>query len=144
MRNKVREVIKEVNMLTGINVFEPSRKRQYVEGRSLLIHILYKYYKYRLRDLTELFEIYGYPITHASVIHSLKTFEIYLKYNPDLVEWYQSLVYDIEDDSSTAKIDFIIPKLRYLSDDDLLKLSTIVKEMYEEAIINMREGTVQT
>ena len=51
-----------------------------------------------------------------------------------------AVVIDLEEDIAAQRIDFIKPKLKYLSDDDLLKLSTIVKEMYEEAIIQMSEA----
>ena len=78
-------------------------------------------------------------MNHASVIHSLNSFEIYSKYSPHLLEWYHAVVQDLEEDVAAERIDFIKPKLKYLSEDDLLKLSTIVKEMYEEAIIQMSE-----
>ena len=60
------------------------------------------------------------------------------------MDWYNVIVVELEEDVAAARIDFIKPKLKYLSEDDLLKLSTIVKEMYEEAIIQMSEENLQT
>ena len=82
---------------------------------------------------------HDYHITHARVIHSINSFPIYSKYNTRLEEWYHALLIDLEDDLAEKRIDFIKPKLKYLSEQDLLKLSTIVKEMYEEAIIKLKD-----
>ena len=70
--SRINTLVGEIKLLTKLDVFSNTRKREYVEARALLMKV-------------------------------------------------------------------IIPKLKYLSDDDLLKLSNLVKEMYEEAIITMRE-----
>tara|TARA_Y100000289_G_scaffold61581_1_gene69779 strand:+ start:95 stop:517 length:423 start_codon:yes stop_codon:yes gene_type:complete len=132
-------LINEIESLSGYRVFENTRRREVVEVRSLLYTVLKKFYRFTLREIQDLAEEYNYTITHASVIHSLKSFEVYSKYSPHLLEWYHAVVIDLEEDLAAQRIDFIKPKLKYLSDDDLLKLSTIVKEMYEEAIIQMSE-----
>ena len=62
----------------------------------------------------------------------------------DRDDWYHAVVIDLEEDVAAQRIDFIKPKLKYLSEENLLKLSTVVKEMYEEAIINMKEESLQT
>jgi len=132
-------LINEIESLSGYKVFDNTRRREVVEVRSLLYTVLKKFYRFTLREIQDLAEEYNYTITHASVIHSLKSFEVYSKYSPHLLEWYHAVVIDLEEDLAAQRIDFIKPKLKYLSDDDLLKLSTIVKEMYEEAIIQMSE-----
>tara|TARA_R100000278_G_scaffold62867_1_gene50847 strand:- start:1269 stop:1691 length:423 start_codon:yes stop_codon:yes gene_type:complete len=132
-------LINEIESLSGYRVFENTRRREVVEVRSLLYTVLKKFYRFTLREIQDLAEEYNYSITHASVIHSLNSFDVYSKYSPHLLEWYHAVVIDLEEDLAAQRIDFIKPKLKYLSDDDLLKLSTIVKEMYEEAIIQMSE-----
>jgi len=57
-----------------------------------------------------------------------------------LLDWYHAVIADLEEDVAAERIDFIRPKLKYLSEENLLKLSTIVKEMYEEAIIQMSKN----
>ena len=138
-RSRIMTLINEIESLSGYRVFENTRRREVVEVRSLLYTVLKKFYRFTLREIQDLAEEYNYTITHASVIHSLKSFEVYSKYSPHLLEWYHAVVIDLEEDLAAQRIDFIKPKLKYLSDDDLLKLSTIVKEMYEEAIIQMSE-----
>lgn len=138
-KSRIRSLIEEIQLLSGHNIFEATRRREVVEVRSLLYVILKKYYRFSLREIQDLCQEHGYIITHASVIHSLNSFDIYMKYNSNLADWYHAVVVGLEEDVAAARIDFIKPKLKYLSDDDLLKLSTLVKEMYEEAIIQMKE-----
>lgn len=138
-RSRIMTLINEIESLSGYRVFENTRRREVVEVRSLLYTVLKKFYRFTLREIQDLAEEYNYSITHASVIHSINSFDVYSKYSPHLLEWYHAVVIDLEEDLAAQRIDFIKPKLKYLSDDDLLKLSTIVKEMYEEAIIQMSE-----
>ena len=143
-RSRIRNLINEIEALSGIEIFNPSRRRENVEVRSLLYTVLKKFYRFNLREIQDLAEEYSYFITHASVIHSLNSFDIYSKYNTNLLDWYNAIIIDLEEDVAAARIDFIRPKLKYLSEEDLLKLSTIVKEMYEDAVIQMSEENLQT
>ena len=143
-RSRIRGLIDEIETLSGINIFQNTRRREVVEVRSLLYSILKKFYRFNLREIQDLCSEHGYNITHASVIHSLKSFDVYKTYNKNLDDWYHAVVIDLEEDVAAQRIDFIKPKLKYLSEDNLLKLSTVVKEMYEEAIIKMREESLQT
>lgn len=138
-RSRIMTLINELESLSGYKIFENTRRREVVEIRSLLYTVLKKFYKFTLREIQDLAQEYNYTITHASVIHSIKSFEVYSKYSPHILDWYHAVVIDLEEDLAAQRIDYIKPKLKYLSDDDLLKLSTIVKEMYEEAIIQMSE-----
>ncbi len=143
-RSRIRGLIDEIEALSGINIFQNTRRREVVEVRSLLYSILKKFYRFNLREIQDLCSEHGYNITHASVIHSLKSFDVYKTYNKNLDDWYHAVVIDLEEDVAAQRIDFIKPKLKYLSEQNLLKLSTTVKEMYEEAIINMKEESLQT
>tara|TARA_X000000950_G_C13803606_1_gene614632 strand:- start:244 stop:675 length:432 start_codon:yes stop_codon:yes gene_type:complete len=137
--NRIKSVINEIQELSGLHLFTNTRQREHVEIRSLLYVILKNHYNFTYREILALCSEYDYHITHASVIHSINSFPIYSKYNTRLEEWYHALLIDLDDDIAEQRIDFIKPKLKYLSEQDLLKLSTIVKEMYEEAIIKLKE-----
>jgi hypothetical protein len=147
-KSRIRNLIDEIQALSQVRVFENTRRREVVEVRSLLYTVLKKFYRFNLREIMEIGQEYGYYITHASVIHSLNSFDVYKTYNKNLDEWYHAIVIDLEEDVAAARIDFIKPKLKYLSEDQLLNLSTIVKEMYEDSIIEMskevNEETLQT
>lgn len=142
-RSRIRNLIDEIQALSQIKIFENTRRREVVEIRSLFYTVLKKFYRFNLREIMEIGEEYGYYITHASVIHSLNSFDVYKTYNKNLEEWYHAIIIDLEEDIAASRIDFIKPKLKYLSEDDLLKLSTIVKEMYEESIIQMSKDQVE-
>jgi hypothetical protein len=146
-KSRIRNLINEIQALSGHDIFQNTRRREVVEVRALLYTVLKKYYRFTLREMTDLCAEHGYYITHASVIHALNAFEVYCNYNKNLSEWYHAVVIDLEEDVAAERIDFIKPKLKYLSEEQLLKLSTIVKEMYEDAIIQMsldpEEETVQ-
>ncbi len=142
-RSRIRNLIDEIQALSQIKIFENTRRREVVEIRSLFYTVLKKFYRFNLREIMEIGEEYGYYITHASVIHSLNSFDVYKTYNKNLEEWYHAIIIDLEEDVAASRIDFIKPKLKYLSEDDLLKLSTIVKEMYEESIIQMSKDQVE-
>ena len=138
--NTVHQIIKYINETSGLNIFDQTRKREYVEYRSLLMYILRTHYNYTLRDIEKLFKESGYPITHASAIHSLRSFEIYCKYNRELFDIYDAMIYELGDDLAVEITDFIIPKLKYLDVDQLRELSSKVKEMYEESIIRISKN----
>jgi len=142
--NRIKSVINEIQELSGLHLFTNTRQREHVEIRSLLYVILKNHYKFTYREILALCSEYDYHITHASVIHSLNSFDVYKTYNKNLDDWYHAVVIDLEEDVAAQRIDFIKPKLKYLSEENLLKLSTVVKEMYEEAIINMKEESLQT
>ena len=127
-RSRIRGLIDEIEALSGINIFQNTRRREVVEVRSLLYSILKKFYRFNLREIQDLCSEHGYNITHASVIHSLKSFDVYKTYNKNLDDWYHAVVIDLEEDVAAQRIDFIKPKLKYLSEQNLLKLSTTVKK----------------
>ena len=76
----MKSLIKAVTQLTGVDILNPSRKREFVEARSLYFTV----YRKSFPDATY-FEI-GKSINkdHATVIHSIKEFETHLKANPSL------------------------------------------------------------
>ena len=143
-KSRIRSLIDEIETLSNISIFQNTRRREVVEVRSLLYTILRNFYRFNLREIQDLCSEHGYEITHASVIHSLKSFNIYKSYNKNLDDWFHAVIIELEEDVAAQRIDFIKPKLKYLSEENLLKLSTVVKEMYEEAIINMKEESLQT
>jgi hypothetical protein len=142
-KSRIRNLIDEIEALSQLSIFENTRRREIVEIRSLFYTVLRNFYRFSLREIMEIGYEYEYYITHASIIHSLKSFEVYKTYNKNLEEWYHAIVIDLEEDVAAGRIDFIKPKLKYLSEDQLLKLSTTVKEMYEEAIIQMSKEVNQ-
>lgn len=120
----------EIKKVTGYDPYSKTRKREVVEARGLYIHLLHKYHKKRPVHIARLM---GY--NHATILHSIKNFDVYLKYNDRLeTELYTMLMYG-EYDSIEMLIEYIKLKLQYLNKEDIKKLTDQVREMYEESII---------
>ena len=71
------KMAKEIKEVTGLNFLEKNRKTEYVEARSFFVHILKNYYKYRNKDIINIFNELGFAMDSATLCHSLKMFEVY-------------------------------------------------------------------
>ena len=86
---KIARILKD---LSGIDPLENSRKNECVEIRSVLFTILKFNEKLKLREITEFFLENNYHLGHASILHSLKNYNYYAKYNTDLKKWHDFTV----------------------------------------------------
>ena len=75
------KMAKEIKEVTGLNFLEKNRKTEYVEARSFFVHILKNYYKYRNKDIINIFNELGFAMDSATLCHSLKMFEVYERNN---------------------------------------------------------------
>ncbi len=90
-----KEIADELNRISGLDVFRVTRRREYVEVRSLLNHILYNYKKMPLSKITKFYNNNGWDINHATLIHSLRTFDLHKRYNSSLLIWLEHIVDNI-------------------------------------------------
>ena len=86
------EVAEKIIQLSGINVFQRSRKREIVEMRSLLFYILKNKLNMGLTEIATYFRESGTSINHATVIWSLKNYDIYKKTNKKLQEIEEMII----------------------------------------------------
>ena len=86
------EVAEKIIQLSGINVFQRSRKREIVEMRSLLFYILKNKLNMGLTEIATYFRESGTSINHATVIWSLKNYGIYKKTNKKLQEIEEMII----------------------------------------------------
>jgi hypothetical protein len=77
---------KKLLKMSDINFFENTRKREYVELRSLLVYILYNKMKMPWVRISEYFKNNGKNMDHANVIYLEKTYLDYRNRNPRLLE----------------------------------------------------------
>jgi len=124
-----QRVRREIQKISGIDPFTRTRKREVVEARGLYINMLYKYHKKGCSEIAK-----GLKVTHATILHSIKNFDIYVRFNPKLKEWLEKALRS-EEDIIPIRKEYIKDKLDYLKSKDILELSTIVRDMYEEALI---------
>jgi len=120
--NKIAEDIIDIS---GIDVFSNTRKREYIEMRSLLTFILRHHCNMKFKEIRDFYESNGKNYDHATALHSLKSFETHRRYNPMLDKYFDIVLLRIRNKSKLRKalINHIID---YTKSKDLKKLLRIV------------------
>jgi hypothetical protein len=86
------EIAEKVIELSGINIFERSRKREIVEMRSLFFYILKNKLDMGLTEMSRYFEDSASSINHATIIWSLKNYELYKSTNKRIQEIEEMII----------------------------------------------------
>ena len=87
-----KKIANNLSEISKLNPFENSRKREIIEIRSALIKILREYQEMTLNQIASFFTNNNRKMDHSTVLHSLKNYEIYIKYNPKLKKWHDFIV----------------------------------------------------
>jgi len=78
---KIGDSVKEVSWL---NIFDNTRRRDYVEMRALVCYVLRKKLRIGLTNIALYFQSEGKTMHHATVIHLVKMYPMYKRYNSRL------------------------------------------------------------
>jgi hypothetical protein len=135
IENRLR---KEIQKISGIDPFEKTKKRDVVEARALYIHLLTKYHKVRPYKVSRMLKL-----NHATVLHSQKNFDIYLRYNKELEGWLYEMLLS-QKKGIEMKKQYIKLKLDHLRDEDIMELCNQVRDLYEESIIEKELDEIDT
>jgi hypothetical protein len=127
IEKKLRE---EVRKVTGYDPYDRNRRRETVESRALYIHLLCKYHKRKPYHIAKIMNR-----NHATILHSLKNFDIYIHYNSELEGWLYEILMNEKKGKIGMRKEFIKIKVDYLLDEDVIELSNQVRDMYEEKLI---------
>lgn len=125
------EIANKIKALSGLDVFKITRKREYVEVRALLNHILFKYKRMPLHQIVDFYNKNGWNINHATLIYSIKTFSTHSMYNYNLNIWLKQLVIEIDEMDNTTKREYIKSKLKTLRSEDIDELTMVISNMPE-------------
>tara|TARA_R110002126_G_scaffold74836_1_gene186527 strand:- start:164 stop:613 length:450 start_codon:yes stop_codon:yes gene_type:complete len=128
------EIAKELNRISESDVFRITRRRENVEVRSLLNYILYNYKKMPLNKITKFYNNNGWDINHATIIHSIRSFELHKKHNSDLVIWLDHIVDNINKMDNFIKRDYIRSKINSLNNKDIDELTMVISNMPEREL----------
>ncbi len=109
----------KINETLGIDIFRNTRKREYVDGRALFYFILREHFRYSFTKIGKLCGRYGVKKDHATVLHSLRDFEIRLKYNPEFNDIINDL---IEHGERQVNLQYAKDNLNKLNEKELAKL----------------------
>ena len=129
------KIAKRINKLSDVNVFENSRSSKVVEVRSLLNKILYDFKNMTLAQIRDFYRNTGKPMDHATVLHSLKNFNMYRRYNPKLNEYFDEMIKHYELSTKYEKQKAIEHKIKYLSDDNLEEAHSLVSKLFTQELI---------
>tara|TARA_R110001632_G_scaffold111824_1_gene222662 strand:+ start:138 stop:587 length:450 start_codon:yes stop_codon:yes gene_type:complete len=124
-----KEIADELNLISKLDVFKVTRKRENVEVRSLLNYILHNYKHMSLTKITKFYNNNGWNINHATIIHSMKSFNLHKKYNPNLVIWLEHIVDNINKMDNFIKREYIKNKIGGLNNKDIDELTMLISNM---------------
>jgi hypothetical protein len=100
---KAKQIAEYLTDISGVNVFENSRKRANVETRSLLTFILRNQFSMGYHDIKKFYESNDKDYDHATAIYSYKSFETHRKYNPKLNKYLDLVLLKLKDKSKLQK-----------------------------------------
>jgi hypothetical protein len=103
-RNKdmfyAQQTARTLKLITNIDVFENSRRKEVVELRSLLVYILRNVEDMTYETIKEFFNLNGKEYDHATALHAYKNYEMYCKYNKNLDKYFEQIVNKSESDNA--------------------------------------------
>jgi len=119
--DNVQRLIKQI---TGIDIFQETRKQEVVEYRAVANLFLNKILGYSLMDIVRWYQSNGKNSHHATIIFSINNYDIYKKYNKDLEKMFNTL---LSSTTSTTSIADLIREVKDLDQNDLNKLMKYVQ-----------------
>jgi len=101
--NEIDYIAALLKNMSGINVFENTRKRYIVEARALFVYILRDVHGLTYYQIRDYFRTKGKAFDHSTALHAYNNYPMYCKYNPKLNIWFETLL-DTSNDSQAKKI----------------------------------------
>jgi hypothetical protein len=125
---EANKIAKNIIDISGINVFDNSRKREYIEIRSLLTFMLRHHCSMTYAQIRDFYKSNGKSYDHATAIHSLKAFEMHRRYNDKLDKYFDIVLLRIRNKSKLRKalINHIVD---HTKEKDLKRLLKIVDKL---------------
>jgi len=125
---EANKIAKHIIDISGIDVFDNTRKREYIEMRSLLTFILRHHCNMKFKEIKEFYQHNGKRYDHATALHSLKSFETHRRYNNKLDKYFDIVLLRVRNKSKLRKalINHIVD---YTKEKDLKRLLKIVDKL---------------
>jgi hypothetical protein len=129
-----KHIIEKIVELSRLNIFKKTRKREYVEARSLLNHILYNHKRMTLFNIVKIYKKYDWEVNHATILYSLRTYGVHKNYNKDLIVWEQKIIDKINQMDNYTKREYIKSKVNYLNNKDVDELTMVISNMVDKKL----------
>jgi len=131
------KIAKQIIEVSGIDLFQDSRRREVVEVRSIFIRILKEHQGMTFYSIKDYFCENGKCIDHTTVMYANSMFEVYIRYNPKLKEWYDFIVnalFDTREKNLLNKKNELLNNIQYLSEENIDNVSEYVDNLVTEQI----------
>ena len=125
---EANKIAKNIIEISGINLFDNSRKRKYIEVRSLLTFMLRYHCDMKFKEIRDFYEANGKSYDHATAIHSLKGFEMHRRYNQNLDKYFDIVLLSVRNKSKLRKA-LITHIVDHTKEKDLKRLLKIVDKL---------------
>ena len=140
MLNSKEQIANEIIMLSKVNIFDNTRRRAYVEARALLSYILRKYKKMKYREIVQFFRENNKSINHATIIHYIKNFESYIKFNHKLNQMLNTIVMNMNETDYRSRRDFIKLKADVLNKSSIDSVLELIHKLHNKEIKQKVKG----
>ena len=118
---QTKKLITLIKNITGVEPFNKSRKTPNVFARAIFYKILYDRFKTSKVDISRKVNKH-----HATILHTLNHFDVWVKQNKKLKSWYDSIILVLdEEDVEFLDVDNIYQKFIYLREENELLKTTI-------------------
>jgi len=137
MKNLNDKIAKQIIEVSNIDLFQNSRRREVVEVRSIFIKILKEHQEMTFYGIRDYFCENGKCLNHATIMYANSMFEVYIRYNPKLKEWYDFIVnalFDTSEKNLLNKKNDLLNSIEYLSEDNIDNVSEYVDNLVTEQI----------
>lgn len=132
--NKIAEDIIDIS---GLDVFDNTRKKEYIQMRSLLTFMLRHHCNMKFTEIRDFYESNGKNYDHATAIHSLRSFETNRKHNPKLDKYFDIVLLRVRNKSKLRKA-----LLSHIIDNTKAKDLKILLNIVDK--LNLKDGKKQT
>tara|TARA_R100001460_G_scaffold105065_1_gene151299 strand:- start:447 stop:863 length:417 start_codon:yes stop_codon:yes gene_type:complete len=128
MKIEAKRIAVFLNKISGVDVFENTRRRYTIEARSLLTFVLRNHFDMTFHQIKEFYISNGKNYNHATAIHSLKAFEQHRRYSKFLDQWLTQIQLFLRNKEQMKK-GLLINRIEYLYPNDIIKLLKITNNM---------------
>jgi len=123
-----QETSRVLRKVTGINIFENTRRQNIVEVRSLFVYLMRTVEHMTYYNIRDFFENNGKPYDHTTAMHAYNSYAMYSKYNRKLDEYYNLIL------QSTKSIDSRKLLAKALIDSEKPEMAEIFTYMYKKSL----------
>lgn len=137
--NTKEQIANEIIKLSKLNVFDNTRKREYVEARALLCYILRVHKQMTYRSIVEFFTEKNKPINHATIIHYINNFESYIKFNHKLNQMLNAVIMKMDKRNYKSRREFIKLKADVLSKSSIDTVLDLITKLHNKELTSKIE-----